>query len=224
MSKPSTPHRSGIRVLTIVVTLAIVLILVTFGIAAACGFADEARWQSELLALADRYGKPVVGVVIGTLLALDLFLPLPSSILMMVAGSLLGTPLGTLVGFLGAFTSACVGFFLCRRYGKPAFARFCGEEEASRVEGTLERISPWLVLGTRAAPVLAEVAACVAGLARLSWPRFITLAAVGTLPVAGIYAFAGATATEDVSRALAIGIGLPIGGFALGTLFVRRRR
>jgi uncharacterized membrane protein YdjX (TVP38/TMEM64 family) len=198
--------------------------LATFGLATWLGYADDEWFRTVLESLATERGRTVAGTVIVLLLALDLVLPLPSSLLMMLAGSFFGTTVGTLLAFVGSFLSATLGFALCRRYGLPAFARLCGAAEAARLATTLARLSPWLVLATRPAPLLAELAACAAGIA--AWPasRFFLCITVGTLPVAWIYASAGARATTATTFALTVGIGLPIAGFLLGTLAFRGRR
>jgi uncharacterized membrane protein YdjX (TVP38/TMEM64 family) len=216
-------HRSATRVAFLAAAIVLTFMIATFALATWLGYADEAWFRSVLESLATERGRTVAGAVIVALLALDLVLPLPSSLLMMLAGSMFGAAAGTALAFVGSFLSATLGFVLCRRFGLPAFERLCGVAETARLAAILARLSPWLVLATRPAPLLAELAACAAGIA--AWPasRFFLCVTLGTLPVAGIYAVAGARATTATSFALAVGIGLPIAGFALGSFVVRRR-
>lgn len=194
-----------------------------FAIAVALGFEDESRFRSWFEATQSRHGRALAAIALTLLLAVDLVLPLPSSALMMLSGSLFGTTLGTAISFVGSTLSATLGFAVCRRIGVPAFTRVCGEAETSRLSASLARLSPWLVLLTRAAPMLAELAACLAGLAAWSLWRFLGCVALGTAPVAWIYAAAGANARDASGVALAVGIGLPILGFLLGALALGRR-
>jgi len=194
-----------------------------FAITVAFGLEDETRFRSWFEVTESRHGQAIAGIALVLLLAVDLVLPLPSSALMMLSGSLFGTALGTAIGFVGSAASATIGFAVCRRFGVPAFTRFCGEAETTRLSTSLAKLSPWLVLLTRAAPMLAELAACLAGLAAWSFRRFLLCVALGTAPVAWVYAAAGANARDASGTALAIGIGLPILGFLLGALVLGRR-
>lgn len=196
--------------------------LLGFAIASALGFADESRFATWFAALESEHGRVVVAITLMTLLALDLLLPLPSSALLMLAGNLFGTGLGGAIGCAGSIASAWLGFALCRRFGLPAFRRICGEAETARLAESLGRLSPWLILATRGAPMLAELAACLAGLA--AWPtgRFLFCVALGTAPIAWIYAAAGAHARDATTLTVLAGILLPIAGFALGAWALRR--
>lgn len=222
---PSTPshHRPGNRLLAWAIGAAVAFMLLGFGLAAALGYEDEARFRAIVETLESEHGRAAAGVALALLLALDLFLPLPSSALQMLAGHFFGTALGGAIGFSGSFASAVIGFALCRRFGIPAFARLCGEQETARLARSLARLSPWLVLATRGAPMLAELAACLAGLAAFPTSRFLLCVGLGAAPVAWIYAAAGAHAREASGAALLSGILLPIAGFALGAWALGRR-
>ena len=57
--------------------------------------------------------------VIG-LLAADLFLPIPSSIIMVLSGAAFGVLWGSLLSFTGSVGGEWLGFELVRRYGRAA--------------------------------------------------------------------------------------------------------
>jgi len=150
-------------------------------------------------------GRIWAGLLLGTLLASDLVLPLPSSVLMTLCGATCGFAGGFAVATAGAMVGAWLGFGLCRRYGRPAFRRLIDDQpgEVERVGCWLETYGAWGIVLSRSVPMLTEVVSCLCGLGELSWRRFTLLAALGTLPVCAVYAYAG-------SRGLQVGSGLAL--------------
>ena len=63
------------------------------------------------------------------LLAVDIFIPVPSSIVMVLSGAAFGVWWGSLLAFAGSIGGEWLGFELARRYGIAWFARFIGDED-----------------------------------------------------------------------------------------------
>ncbi|MBM4156924.1 MAG: VTT domain-containing protein [Lentisphaerae bacterium] len=204
------------RVAAIVIGMVAVLSLV-FVAAESAGWMDPGRFRSLLETVhASPTGRLAVAGVIGGLLAGDLVLPVPSSVLMTLAGAFLGTAAGTAVSFAGAMASALIGFAVCRRFGHAAFRRFAGEADADRVTRFLRDYGVWGILLSRSVPMLTEVVSCVAGLSDLPFRTFASLAAAGTLPICAVYAWAGARASDPsgLGWAVLIAFLVPAAGFA----------
>lgn len=163
--------------------------------------------------------------LIAVLLAADLVLPVPSSLVMTASGSLLGVVAGTAASFAGAMAGALLGFGLCRRFGQRAFRGLVGAEEHGRVSAFLMRYGSWAILLSRSVPMLTEIISCVAGLGTMSAVRFCALAAAGTLPLCLVYAVIGAAAGDGSLHpgwALLLAFLLPAAGY--GWLQRRPRR
>ncbi|MFG0318653.1 MAG: VTT domain-containing protein, partial [Planctomycetota bacterium JB042] len=160
------------------VTLSLVTLLtVTFLAAEALGLTDESLFRDRLLSLADReHGPALAASTIAGLLAADLVLPVPSSVLMTLAGFLCGVMLGAAASFAGAMASAWIGFFACRRFGRGAFRRLVGERDVEPLRRFVDRYGAWAILLSRPVPMLTEVTSCVAGLAGMAPSRFSWLA------------------------------------------------
>lgn len=196
---------------------AIAILSLLFIAAESAGWMEAGRFR----ALLDRVhaspgGRLAVAGIIGGLLAGDLILPVPSSVLMTLSGAFLGLAAGTAVSFAGSMASALIGFGLCRRFGHSAFSRFTGEVDANRIAQFLRQYGVWGILLSRSVPMLTEIVSCVAGLSDLPFRTFATLAAAGTLPVCAVYAWAG-TRTADpagLGWAVLIAFALPAAGFA----------
>lgn len=165
-------------------------------------------------------GRATVAAIVFILLAGDLLLPVPSSIVMTLAGALLGWGAGTLANFAGAMASALVGFALCRRYGRNAFHRLVGTRDAARIERLAKHYGAWGILLSRGVPMLTEIVSCLAGLSHISWRAFLLLAGAGTLPLCCVYAWAGSRGLQSgFGWALLIALILP----ALGLAWLRWR-
>jgi uncharacterized membrane protein YdjX (TVP38/TMEM64 family) len=168
------------------------VILATFFAAQALGW-DLLEDPRPMLA---RLG-PAAPLVSFTLLASDVLLPVPSSVLMMGNGALFGFAAGSLISTAGSLASAWLGFGIGRR-STGLVARLCTDAERRAMERLIERWGPFAVALTRPVPIAAETCTLIAGTTAMSW-RALTLATLaGTVPPAAVYAYAGAYA-RDVS-------------------------
>src|SRR5687768_8096134 len=63
------------------------------------------------------------------LLAVDILLPIPSSLVMILSGAAFGVVGGSAIALVGSIGGEWLGFELVRRYGRRASARLVGDEE-----------------------------------------------------------------------------------------------
>ena len=201
---------------------------VTFLLAESFGLMGEQLLIHRLAALREHSGSGAwVGLVIFGLLAGDLILPIPSSIVMTLSGYFLGAFTGTLVSFGGAMASALLGFGLCRRFGQKAFNRLIGQDDVSRVERILGQYGAWAIIFSRSVPMLTEVMSCLAGLGRMRFPLFLGLSIAGTLPLCCVYAWAGSKSQQTptgIGWAVVLAFVIPAAGFALVRTASARKR
>lgn len=186
--------------------------------AEAAGWTDGPRLADAFARLrAAPGGTATAGALIVALLTFDLVLPVPSSVLMTLSGTCLGWPAGAAASFVGAMGSALLGFGLCRRYGRRAFERFVGADDARRISRFLERHGAWGILLSRSVPMLTETVSCVAGLGSMPARTFAALSAAGTLPLCIVYAWAGSRSGVGAGMgwALLLAFALPAAGFGL---------
>ena len=117
-------------------TIALIAIVAAFVIGSkllienVLGFSFE-PWARSWMADA---GSSGAAVVIG-LLAVDIFIPVPSSMVMILSGAAFGVWWGSVLAFAGSIGGEWLGFELARRYGTALSTRFIGDEtEAAPVE------------------------------------------------------------------------------------------
>lgn len=155
-----------------------------------------------------------------TLLVVDVVLPVPSSVVMVLHGTLFGAVAGSLLSLVGAVGATVVGYLLGRG-GAPLVARVAPVSEQERAAALLGRWGPLAIVVTRPLPLLAETTAIVAGTTRaLSVPRVALWAAVGAAAPAVAYAVAGASATDGANLPLVFAAVLALAG---ATWLVGRR-
>lgn len=206
-------REDGRRRFLTVMAVVTVISLVGFGVVEWINppFLAEESWTSGDAA-------PWVAVVGVALLVGDVLLPVPSSVVMIFLGGVLGLPIGALLSWLATAGSGLLAFAIGRRMGRRARAPE-GLERRLRSHGVL------VVAVTRPVPVLAETTAVAAGMVpAMTWRRMVIGTLAGTAPPAVLFAAAGAFA-HGTSGALLIGVCLLIDiGVWYGERVYSRRR
>jgi uncharacterized membrane protein YdjX (TVP38/TMEM64 family) len=148
---------------------------------------------NELAARMTEGGTPraLVGAGVLALLALDVFLPVPSSIVSTGAGVLLGFWQGAAVVWLGMMAGCVVGYAVGFR-GSGAAGRLVGTESLERAGQLMARYGDVTIVLCRPVPVLAEASVVFAGLVRAPFGRFARLTALSNLGIALGYTAFGA--------------------------------
>jgi uncharacterized membrane protein YdjX (TVP38/TMEM64 family) len=145
------------------------------------------------------------------LLAADVILPVPSSVVMVANGALFGVIGGTLLSVGGSTGAALIGFSIGRR-GGPLMARLVPPKERARADHLLSRWGGLAMVVTRPVPLLAETVAIMAGTSPLGWRQAALASFVGSLPPALLYALTGATTAALTSGVLMFGLVLLVAG------------
>ena len=137
-----------------------------------------------------------VASAIVALMALDVFLPIPSSLVGTTSGALLGLVNGTLAAWLGLTAGCLLAYAFGALAGRPAVARLAGPGELSRTESAAECHGEWIIVLFRAVPVLAESSVIWAGASRMAPRRFLLMSGLANLGIAAVYAGIGALARD----------------------------
>jgi len=165
----------------------------------------EARmtgWLDEALP------APTVAAMVVGLLATDVFLPVPSSVVATFGGHRLGFMAGTAVAWLGMTLGAAIAFGLARLLGRRLAIRLSSEAAMDRIDTLSERLGPMLLVLTRPVPVMAEAAVLFLGTTRLPWQRFVLPLALSNLGIAVAYSALGDLVQLPIALAAAIAVPL----------------
>jgi uncharacterized membrane protein YdjX (TVP38/TMEM64 family) len=149
-----------------------------------------------------------------TLLALDVFLPVPSSVVSTGAGVLLGFWRGSAVIFVGMTLGCIIGYGFGARAAAAA-RRLVGADGLERAALIMERHGSWALVICRPIPVLAEASIVFAGLVRRPLVPFLILTAWADLGIAFAYAAVGAYSVNVGSFLLTFIAALALPGLAM---------
>jgi uncharacterized membrane protein YdjX (TVP38/TMEM64 family) len=161
--------------------------------------------------------------VTGALLASDVFLPVPSSLVSAAAGVLLGFWPATLLIWT-SMTVACGLGYGFGRLSSGAARRFVGEAGVTRATRLAADYGDYALVLCRPIPVLAEASVIVAGLVHRPVVRFLSLTMWSNLGIAIVYAAIGAFAMRVDSFLLAFvgAIAVPGVAFLASKLWLSR--
>tara|TARA_R110002073_G_scaffold11898_6_gene53625 strand:- start:11333 stop:11965 length:633 start_codon:yes stop_codon:yes gene_type:complete len=148
-------------------------------------------------------------LIIG-LLATDILLPIPSSVVSTLSGWQLGWWRGTIATWVGMNLGAIIGFALARRWGKPFALWFSSGEDLQRMQAISDRYGPYVLVITRAVPVFAEASVLIAGIHQLSWRRFLPAVVFSNLGIAIAYSVFGDFAERHQWLPLALGVSVAV--------------
>lgn len=154
------------------------------------------------------------------LLALDILLPVPSSLVSTACGALLGFVPGMLVSAAGMTASCAIGYRLGRAMAGGRASRIMRAGDLRAGEDLADRHGHWAVVLLRGVPVLAEVSVVLAGIAGMPFRRFMAMTFLANIGISAAYTLAGSAASDGESFLLpfAASLALP----ALAWLALRR--
>ncbi|TAG10857.1 MAG: DedA family protein [Verrucomicrobia bacterium] len=174
-------------------------------------FADQLEKQFSLqgaIAFLENSGSWAWLAGIG-LLASDLFLPIPATVIISALGIVYGTVLGGLIGGLGLMVAGMIGYTLGRCATERFARRWLGDHDFEKGRLFFAKNGGWAVAISRALPTLPEVISCTAGIVRMSLPKFMIALACGSLPMGLVFAAIGEKAEKSPMLAIALSIVIP---------------
>jgi uncharacterized membrane protein YdjX (TVP38/TMEM64 family) len=153
------------------------------------------RWTTALVQSATERGG-LTALVLGLLLASDVLLPIPSSMVSTAAGALLGVLNGTCVSVLGMSVASCIGYGLGRSAGRTTAQYLIGIPALQRLEKLGRQYGQWTIVLVRSLPVLAEASTLFAGMSRMPFRRFLLVSVLSNVGISLVYATIGRHAVQ----------------------------
>jgi len=180
-------------------------------------FSQEAcrRWFQEI--------RPVAWAAAIGLLVADIVLPIPATGVMAALGSVYGPVLGAIVGAVGSAAAGVVGYAVARFGGKRPARWIAGEEELTRFQAFFDRWGGFAIILSRILPILPEVVAVLAGLARMRVRRFLAALLLGTVPTAALFAYLGHVSRDQPWYGMLVAVAIPLLVWPVFLRFVGRR-
>jgi uncharacterized membrane protein YdjX (TVP38/TMEM64 family) len=171
-------------------------------------------WTNDFLQSSQEHVASTA-VILGLLLASDIFLPIPSSIVGTSAGFLLGFLGGTVASFLGMTAGCLLGYAAGFSSRRIIAVRFLGIRETERLEDLFQRFGDWTIALARPVPVLAEASVMFAGLSRMRVARFMLVSTLSNFGISAVYAVVGAFSFSVNSFFLALAAAIVVPAIAI---------
>lgn len=133
-----------------------------------------------------------VALLLVGLLAFDILLPVPSSLVALVAVTTLGVTGGSLVIFIGLCLGAVLGYFLGAGYIRLSKG-WLNPGERDRSTKFSSKFIPYALVLLRGVPVLAEISVLAAGISNYSFRRFLFITTLANFGLAMAYGYIGSS-------------------------------
>jgi uncharacterized membrane protein YdjX (TVP38/TMEM64 family) len=164
--------------------------------------------------LAHRMSPWYVGMAIAGLLASDVLLPIPSSLVAAAAGAALGFWQGAAAIWIGMTLACLIGYAFGSRFSRAA-RRYVGDAGMTRADNLSARYGDYAIVLCRPVPVLAEASVIFSGIVGRPFGRFFMMSAWSNLGVALGYAAIGAFSMHADSFLLAFLGSIAVPGLAI---------
>lgn len=174
--------------------------------------------------IADPSSRLMAGLAGGLLLAADIVLPVPSTIVISGLGALLGLVGATAIAAAGLTLGCAAGYWLGRRLGHDFAERAMGAADFAFLSARLDRYGVLILAICRPVPILAEASVIAAGVAGLSAGKVLIVTTLANIGFAAVYAALGAAADTGAGLVAAVvaSMGLPLAGLLAAKAWKRR--
>lgn len=137
-----------------------------------------------------------VAIIVTGLLFADLLIAVPTLTVMILGGYFLGPAIGAISGITGLLLAGICGYAISRQYGS-LLLNFLIKDQSKQKEAieTFQKHGAIVIILSRAMPILPEVSACMAGMTKMSFIKFLPLWLASTIPTAIIASYAGSIST-----------------------------
>ncbi len=169
----------------------------------------EDAWEPDVLTARLREAEGWAWLAGMGLLAADLLLPVPGTVVMSALGAVYGFWLGGLIASAGSMLAGMLGYLAGRFFTENFAKRWLGESDFEKGRILFRRKGGAVVAISRALPILPEVLACMAGLLRMPIGKFAGALACGSVPMGFLFAWIGTVGRERPGWGLAFSIALP---------------
>lgn len=150
----------------------------------------------EWLIIAQNSSFWYVALIVSTLLFIDLFIAMPTLTIIILAGFFLGFKGGFLAAFTGILLAGVVGYLLSRLAGERLLNLIMKDKtKQQQVKDSFSQHGVAMLLLSRALPILPETSACLAGITKMPFWRFISCWLVSVVPYALIATYAGSVSS-----------------------------
>lgn len=177
----------------IVVSISILVVFALFG-------SFESFTENLLSAYSTEPLKYLVSSFV--ILASDVIMPVPSTIVMYLNGYVLGVVQGALLSWVSLMLSSILAYVI-GRYNPWSRVQVGADD-------TLLKVGPYAIIVTRCIPVLAETISILGGIIHYPFKKFIIYHGIGYVPICVLFSYFGTYAMVNNQFVLALGISVGV--------------
>ena len=176
------------------------------------------------LELAQNVDPVWVAGTVSFLLFLDLFVAVPTLTITILAGFFLGFPVGAAAAFTGLSLAAFSGYTISSVWGDRVISLLVRDKnERLEMRETFNKSGPTMIILSRAAPIIPEVTACMAGATGMRLRSYALYFIISSLPYVLIAAYAGSISSPDSPQPAIYAVLLLYAVLWIGWYLFRRR-
>ena len=144
------------------------------------------------------------------ILAIDIFIAVPTLTTCILSGYFLGFIRGGLTASVGLLAAGLIGYWMSRLLGERILKIIIrSEEKREEAKTTFAQYGLAMIMLSRSSPIFSEVCACMAGMTRMKFTKFFLAWSVNSIPYALIAAYSGSISSfENPKPAIYTMIGL----------------
>jgi uncharacterized membrane protein YdjX (TVP38/TMEM64 family) len=145
------------------------------------------------------------------LLVGDLFLPVPSTVVISALGYIYGPLAGGAIATVGLMAAGLLGYGVGRLFGERIARRWLGDRDYEKGKILFTAGGGWAVALSKALPILPEVISCTAGLVRMPFRRFVVSLGCGSVPMGFLFAAIGQAGHAAPGWSFGLSLAVPAG-------------
>ncbi|MEL6559979.1 MAG: VTT domain-containing protein [Bacteroidota bacterium] len=155
---------------------------------------DIRRWLEDATTIDPVY----VALAVILLLAIDLFIAVPTLTICVLAGYFLGFYWRAFSASAGLMSAGLIGYGISRSFGEKILRIIIrSEQKRKEVITTFNQYGLAMILLSRSSPIFPEVCACMAGITRMRFLKFYLAWSVNSIPYAVVAAYSGSISSYD---------------------------
>jgi len=139
-----------------------------------------------------------LAVLIVLLLFADLFIAVPTLTVMILSGFFLGHTYGAIAVIIGVMLAGITGYLLSYYYGERLEKLIIKDpQQRKSLRDQFSQYGVLMILFSRAMPILPEVSACLSGMTKMAFVKFLLAWTASCVPYALIATYAGSISSLE---------------------------
>lgn len=169
----------------------------TFVLAKLTGMISVEKIETWLTA-AKNIDAFVLSALIIMLLFSDLFIAVPTLTIMILSGYFLGHLNGAITSIIGVMLAGMTGYILSSFYGEKIEKLIVKDyQQRLALREQFARYGYLMIIFSRAIPILPEITACLSGLTKMSFMKFLFAWTISSVPYAVIATYSGSISSIE---------------------------